>query len=643
MAIAIGLVIDDAVVVTENIARHLAPAPGGGAGSRLAAIRAAVQELIWPVTTSTITTVVVFLPLGLLQGVVGQFFAALATTLTVAVLVSLVLALTVIPLLAEQFVTAHEVEAVATGPLARIQRTLDALAPRYERALAAVLDHSRRIGLAALVLVAAGLALWRLVGTGFLPEMDEGAFVLDYFTPGGTALAETNREIGVAESILARTPEVTGTSRRTGAELGMFATAQNSGDIIARLTPRGRRSRDVFAVIDEVRDEVTAAIPRLHIEFMQILADVINDLAGAARPVEVKLYGERLDTLEAYARRLAPELERIRGLEDLYNGVSEPTAELLMRVNEAEAHRIGMTPLDVGSAISAALLGVPAGEIRTEDRPVAVRVRAPDSVRFDPLRLRALPVLGGGARRVTPLGSLAAFEPADSRLSLEREDQQQMIAMTADVSGRSLGGVMRDVRRVLAARPVPRGVRVALGGQYASQQEAFRALLLVLGLAAVSVCAVMVVQFESFTEPLVVLLVAPVSFVGALGLLLLTGTALNVASFMGLILLVGLIVKNGIILLDFTRLRMRAEGSTLEVAIREAARVRLRPILMTTLCTLFGLFPLALGLGAGSELQRPLALAVIGGLTLSTPITLFAVPTLLVAIRGRSYTLPAAG
>ena len=641
MAIAIGLVIDDAVVVTENIARHLTL--GGAGGGRLTALRAAVQELVWPVTTSTVTTVVVFLPLGLLQGVVGQFFAALATTLTVAVLVSLLLALTVIPLLAEQFVTVHDVEAVATGPLARIQRTLDAVAPRYERALAAVLDHPRRIGLAALVLMGAGLAVWRFVGTGFLPEMDEGAFVLDYFTPGGTALAETNREVGVAESILARTPEVTGTSRRTGAELGMFATAQNSGDIIARLTPRGRRSRDVFAVIDRVRDEVTSAVPRLHVEFMQILADVINDLAGAARPVEVKLYGERLDTLEAYARRLAPELERIRGLEDLYNGVSEPAAELLMRVNEAEANRIGMTPLDVGSAISAALLGVPAGEIRTEDRPVAVRVRAPDSVRFDPLRLRELPVLGAGARWATPLGSLAAFQPADSRLSLEREDQQQMIAMTADVSGRSLGGVMGDVRRVLAAHPGPRGVRVALGGQYASQQDAFRALLLVLGLAAVSVCAVMVVQFESFAEPLVVLLVAPVSFVGALGLLVVTGTPLNVSSFMGLILLVGLIVKNGIILLDFTRLRMRAEGSPLEAAIREAARVRLRPILMTTLCTLFGLLPLALGLGAGSELQRPLALAVIGGLTLSTPITLLAVPTLLVAIRGRGYTLPAAG
>jgi len=635
MAIAIGLVIDDAVVITENIARHLLL--GGG---RVQAIRAAVQELIWPVTTSTITTVVVFLPLGLLQGVVGQFFAALATTLTVAVLVSLALALTLIPLLAEQFVTAHEVGASVTGALARVQRALEELGPRYERGLARALGRPRRLGAALLVLAAGGVGLWRLVGTGFLPEIDEGAFVLDYFTPGGTALAETNREVGIAESILAATPEITGTSRRTGAELGFFATAQNSGDIVVRLTPRNRRRRDVFAVMDEVRDETATAVPRLHIEFMQILADVINDLAGAARPVEVKLFGESLDTLEAYARRLAPELERIDGLEDLYNGVSEPSAELLMRVNEAEAGRIGMTPVDVGSAVSAALLGVPAGEIRAGDRPVAVRVRAPDSVRFDPQRLRALPLLGGPGRRVTPLGSLATFAPTESRLSLERENQQQMIVMTADVSGRSLGGVMTEVRRVLAEHPAPPGVRVALAGQYAGQQEAFRALLLVLALAAVSVCAVMVVQFESFVEPLVVLLVAPVSFVGALALLFLTGTPLNVSSFMGLILLVGLIVKNGIILLDFTRLRMREEGVSLEVAIREAGRVRLRPILMTTLCTLFGLLPLALGIGAGSEMQRPLALAVIGGLALSTPITLFAVPTLLVAVRGRSFTLP---
>jgi len=634
MAIAIGLVIDDAVVITENIARHL-----GLTNDRLEAIRAAVQELIWPVTTSTLTTVVVFLPLGLLQGVVGQFFAALATTLTVAVLVSLVLALTIIPLLAEQFVTAHEVETSTAGPLARAQRVLDALGSQYERALAAVLHHTRRIGALALGFVVVGIILMRLVGTGFLPEMDEGAFVLDYFTPGGTALAETDREVGIAERILAETPEIEATSRRTGAELGLFATSQNTGDIAARLVPRNQRSRDIFAVMDDVRGAINTAVPRLHIEFVQILSDVINDLAGAAKPVEIKLFGEQLDTLEAYAQTLAPDLEGVQGLADLFNGMVEPSPELMMRVNQAEADRIGMTPEDVGSTVSGALLGTPAGEIRPEDRPIGVRVRAPDSVRYNPLRLRALPIVASGTGRATPLGSLATFTSTQSRISLERENQQQMIAMTADVSGRSLGGVMGDVRQVLAKHPATAGVRVVLGGQYESQQEAFRALLLVLALAAISVCAVMVVQFESFVEPLIVLLVAPVSFVGALALLLVTGTALNVASFMGLILLVGLIVKNGIILLDFTRLRMREEGVPLEVAIREAARVRLRPILMTTLCTLFGLLPLALGIGAGSELQRPLALAVIGGLVLSTPITLFAVPTLLVAIRGADYRL----
>ena len=629
MAIAIGLVIDDAVVITENIARHLRLTP-----DRMQAIRAAVQELIWPVTTSTLTTVVVFLPLGLLQGVVGQFFAALATTLTVAVLVSLALALTIIPLLAEQFVTAHEVESTTAGPLARAQAALDTLGERYQRALSAVLRHTRRIVIAALALVVVGIGLWRLVETGFLPEMDEGAFVLDYWTPGGTALTETNRQVGIVEHILGTTREIAGTSRRTGAELGLFATAQNTGDLVARLKPSNERSRDIFAVMDGVRDEVNAAVPRLRIEFVQILSDVVNDLAGNPKPVEIKLFGERLDSLEAYARRLEPGLDSIEGLEDLYNGVSEPSPELLMHVNQSEAGRLGLTPQDVGDAVSAALLGTSAGEVRTGDRPVAVRVRAPDSVRFDPLRLRALPIAAG-----TPLGSLASFTAAESRMSLERENQQQMIALTADVSGRSLGGVMRDVRRILAAQPPPPGIRLAIGGQYESQQQAFRALLLVLALAAISVCAVMVVQFESFVEPVIVLLVAPVSFVGALALLLVTGTALNVASFMGLILLVGLIVKNGIILLDFTRLRMRDAGVSIEVAIREAARVRLRPILMTTLCTLFGLLPLALGIGAGSELQRPLALAVIGGLVLSTPITLFAVPTLLVAIRGADYRL----
>jgi len=583
---------------------------------------------------------------------VGQFFAALSITLTIAVLVSLFLALTIIPLMSDQFLRREDADSEDPNPeptgakstgagafLHRIGHGLDMLSVRYQESLGRVLHHPRRMLAAAAILIIAGVIAQRFVGTGFLPEMDEGAFVLDYWTPGGTALAETDREIHIVEAILAGTPEVEGTSRRTGAELGLFATEQNRGDIVARLKPQSDRSRSIFEVIDEVRAKVAAAVPRLRVEFVQILSDVINDLAGAARPVEIKLYGPDLNRLEAYAKSIEPKLSGIQGIEDLYNGVSEPSAELDMHVNEAEANRVGLTPQKIADAAMGALLGAPAGEVRLEDRSIGVRVRAPDTVRFNRLQLSALPIVSTQTGSPVPLGTLATFQPVETRAELLRENQQQMIAMTSDVSGRSLGSVMNDVKGVLSAQPPPSGIRLELGGQYASQQDAFRGFLLVLALAAASVVAIMVLQFQSFVEALIVLLAAPLSFIGAVGLLLITGTALNVSSFMGLILLVGLIVKNGIILLDFTRHRMQTDNLPLEKAIIEAAGVRLRPILMTTLCTLFGLLPLALGLGAGSELQKPLALAVIGGLTLSTPITLFVVPTLLVAIRGRDYKL----
>ena len=641
MAIAIGIVIDDAVVITENIVRH-----AHLQHDREIAIRDAVQELILPVTTSTITTVVVFLPLGLLTGVEGQFFHALSITLTIAVLVSLAVALTIIPLLSEQFLTIDDVDEDADreharGVLAKVGHAIDSLADRYERALAGSLRHARWIIPIAIVLIIAGVFVQRAAPTGFLPEIDEGAFVLDYYSPGGTALAETDRMVHTVEKILLSQPDsvITGTSRRTGAELGLFATEQNRGDIAVRLKPEGERKRSTADVINAVRGHVAQAVPRLHVEFVQILSDVINDLAGAARPVEIKLFGLDLNALEAYSRKLEPKLTKVGGVADLVSGVAEPSAEMDMTINQAEANRVGLTPAHVSDAATGALLGLPAGEVRLDDRSIAVRVRAPDSVRFNPQLLGAIPIYSPQTKTSVPLGALATFQPTETRSALFRENQQQMISITADLENRALGAVSTDVKAVLAANPPPPGIRVEVAGQSASQAAAFHALLLVLGLAAASVIGVMVIQFQSFIEPLVVLLAAPLSFVGAVGLLLVTGTPLNVSSFMGLILLVGLIVKNGIILLDFTRHLMRNEGLALEPALLGAARIRLRPILMTTLCTLFGLLPLALGIGAGSDMQKPLALAVIGGLALSTPITLFVVPTLLVAIRGREHRL----
>jgi multidrug efflux pump subunit AcrB len=330
-------------------------------------------------------------------------------------------------------------------------------------------------------------------------------------------------------------------------------------------------------------------------------------------------------------------MQAIDGIEDVYSGVSEPAAEMLLQVNAAEANRIGLDPQEVGSEVSGAFLGVSAGQLRLEDRTIGVRVRAPDSFRTVPSSLEVLPIHNPVTHGTTPLASVATVTPSVERAEYQRENQQGMIALTGDVSTRSLGAVMGDVKRVLAQNPPPRSIRVEIAGQYANEQASFRALMIVLGLASVSVVAIMLVQFRSFLEPLLIVLAAPVSFVGAVSLLWVTGTQLNVSSLMGLILLIGLIVKNGIILIDFTEHRMRYEGDRLEDAIRHAGRVRLRPILMTTLCTLAGLTPLALGLGAGSELQKPLAIAVIGGLALSTPVTLFLVPTLLVAIRGRDF------
>jgi multidrug efflux pump subunit AcrB len=652
MAIAIGIVIDDAVVISENIVRHLGFTP-----DRDRAIREAVQELIIPVTTSTITTVVVFLPLRLLEGVVGQFFAALSITLTIAVLISLVLAVTIIPLLAEAFLVAEPEEEVvvpgepipvhaggkgkAQGVLAGIGRAIDTLSEKYQRSLDRALHHTRFMIAGAVLMIVAGVFVYKLVPSGFLPEIDEGAFVLDYWTPGGTALVETDRQVNLIEKILLKIPEVEGLSRRTGAELGLFATEQNRGDMVVRLKPAGDRSRSSQEVINDARDQIAAAVPRVRVEFVQILSDVINDLAGAARPVEIRLFGSDLGALEAYAKKLEPGMSKVEGVEDFFSGVVEQAPELMMHINSAEANKLGLTPDQVGAAVNGALLGVPAGEVRLQDRSIGVRVRAPDAVRMDALRLGALPVVIPASRTTAPLAALATFEPTQSRSSFTRENQQQMITMTSDVTA-PLGTVMSGVNAVLRANPVPAGIRMEVGGQSAGQRDAFKSLLTVLALAIAAVIGVMVLQFRSFVEPLVVLAAAPISFVGAMVLLFITGTPLNVSSFMGLILLVGLIVKNGIILLDFTHHYMITENEALEPALLEAGRVRLRPILMTTLCTLFGLLPLALGLGAGSEMQKPLALAVIGGLALSTPITLYLVPTFLVAVRGREYRLAGA-
>ena len=660
IAVAIGLVIDDAVVVVENIERHLRRRT---VESRRDAIYGSVGELMAAVIGSTITTVVVFLPLVLLEGVTGQFFSALSVALTVAVLVSLVLALTLIPLLADRLLprgtragvlatnegepsesaqdrddTRIEPEDEAGAMIdidrglgARIQRAIRALERGYTQALDFVFAHRRAALLATLILVLLGAFIFTRVETGFLPEMDEGGFVLDYRLPAGTSLAETNKVISQIEQILKETPEVAAFSRRTGSQLGFFATDPNEGDILVQL--KDKRSRASDEIVDDLRSEIEKRFPQAHAEFVKLLEDVINDLAGEPRPVEIKLFGNDLQLLQRTAKELGAKVEGISGIVEMFDGVSEGSPELVARIDPVRAGRAGLTVQAISTQLNEALLGRRVTQIREGDRLVGVRVRLPDETRFDFSKISNVPITTPNGL-TQPLSAFADIQREAGQSELVRQDQRQMVAVTAGLSGRGLGSVTKDIRALLNKTTLPPGVTYQLGGQYESQQTAFRGLLTVFGLALALVFIVLVVQFRSYLKPLIILFAAPVSLVGALLALWATRTPLNISSFMGLIMLLGLVVKNGIILLDYTD-RLRAERDMpLRAALREAGRVRLRPILMTTLCTIFGLAPLAIGLGAGAELQRPLAIAVIGGLTLSTFITLLVVPTLALQLEG---------
>ncbi|HEY6321684.1 MAG TPA: efflux RND transporter permease subunit [Thermoanaerobaculia bacterium] len=632
LAVAIGLVIDDAVVVIENVHRRLGT--GGDAASE---VEQATEELVAPVVGSTLTTVVVLAPLGLLSGIVGQFFRALSLTLSVSVLISLGLALTLIPLLSRRVFGSSGARTARTphsGPRWGVR--LEAF---YARALAASLRRPRwALVAAALLAVLAFLLGWK-IPSGFLPQMDEGGFVIDYLTPPGTALAETDRMIREVERLVAATPEVASFSRRTGAEMGLYATQQNKGDVLVRLEPRGERKRSAEEVIAGLRPKVKDALPGVDVEFTQILGDMLGDLEGSAAPIEIKIFGDDPEVLGRIAEHVEPLLSQVHGVVDVV-GVERGNPEVTWQIDPVAAGRLGLTVEQVAGQLAANWLGDVSTELRLPDRTIPVRVRYPDRYRLDPTWL-ATTRLRGADGSLVPLATLGRPVAASGQSVLTREDLRQMALLTARLEGRDLGSAVAEIQSRLRSLRLPTGTSIEVGGQYESQRQSFHELLTVFGVSASLVLAILLFQFRAWLPAALLLAAAPLSLAGAFALLWLTGTELNVSSAMGLILLIGLVVKNGIVMLDYAH-RLRDEGAPLRDAIEAAARVRLRPILMTTLCTLFGLLPLALGIGAGAELQKPLALAVIGGLGLSTLVTLLAVPSLYVAFRARREGGPAA-
>ena len=617
MAVAIGLVVDDAIVMIESIARRR----DRGEDAITAALAGTI-ELAPAVIGTTITTVVVFLPLAALEGLVGDFFRALAFTVTVAVVISLVVALVLVPLAA----------AFVLPPRAATPPTEGGT---YDRVVRRIAGRPVLAGLVYAALVAVGVLVAPHVGRGFLPSMDEGAFVLDYFLPAGTSLATTESFARKLEDELRKTPEVQSFSRRTGAELGPAAATQlNRGDVMVRLAARADRARASEDVIADLRARIVHQYPEVRIEFVQVLQDVLNDLAGNPRPVELKIFGPDYAKLYEISEGLAAHLKKIEGLVDLYDGHERDAPELRFVANRDALARFGVTPDDASVQLSTALRGALVGTIRRFDRLVGVRVRYPNPLRFDPERVLDLPFVA--RERTTTFRAVTDAVTTTSPSLLTHEALQPVVAMTGDHEHRDLGAVANDLEAVVRATKLPPGYRIALGGQIESQRATVQNLLGVAGSALLLVLTVLAAQFKRFRLALLVVSAVPLAIVGALLALLVTGTPLNASSMMGCVLLVGLVVKNGVLLLEEAE-RLVDAGTEATLAVAQASQRRLRPVLMTTLATLAGLFPLALGLGAGAELQRPLAIAVIGGLLSATIATLGLLPPFAcLALRVRS-------
>ncbi|GAC1435070.1 MAG: efflux RND transporter permease subunit [Terriglobales bacterium] len=644
LAAAVGLVIDDAIVVVENIVLHRDAGQG-----RLEAIQKALHEITVPLIGSTITPIVVFVPLISITGVTGTFFRALAVTMGVSLLTSLALALTWTPNLSQYFIKGSrhsrakdgepvsEQNAQGDVPQDEVSRLLAAeeasvsgfflkIVNFHEKWLSRAMRHPVWLLCLSILLVAVSYGCYKFLGSDLLPEMDEGGFVIDYIMPAGSSLAETDRVVTHVEQILREVPEVEGTSRRTGLQLGLAAvTEANTGDIVVKL--KSKRSRAIDDIIQDVRTGVKEQEPALDVEFIQVLQDMIGDLTSAPEPVQIKLFAEDPALLASWAPKVADAITKVKGVVDVLNGIDNTISgpAFLFQVNPAVAARAGFTPEEVALDASAILGGEPAPTpVITNSRAYTLRVRFPAASRVSLDAMRSTLLVSSSGKTAT-LGALADITTVPGQTEIRRENLQRQVAVTARLEGVDLGTGIAGVQKAVNDLHLPSSIRIEYGGTFQEQQKSFHDLVLVLVLAIVLVFIVLLFEFGTFAAPIAILASALLSTSGVFIALLVTKTTFNISSFMGMIMVIGIVAKNGILLLDADQ-KFRDHGYSAEKAILQAGRRRLRPIVMTALATLAGMLPLSFAIGAGSQMLQPLAIAVIGGILISMVLSLIITP-----------------
>ncbi len=627
IAAAIGLIIDDAIVVVEAVHTKLLQ----GAERRIA-VQQALAKIFRPLLASTLTPVVVFIPLAFLDGVAGSFFRALALTMVVSLLTSLVLAVTLIPTLAAWWMpnTRHPAHIDTHSPKeSRRLSWLDRLIKGYEKVLRTALKQASKVLLGCVLILALGVWLYGRLESEFLPFMDEGGFVLDYHSPWGTSLSETDRQLRQAETILRAVPELESYSRRTGARLALGISQAHKGDFLVKL--KSQRQRKTDEVVADLRKQLNVAVPGLQWEFAGILGDLIGDLTWSPRPIEIKLFSTDVEWLKQKAPQIEAELGKIEGVVDTFDGLETTGPSLSLRVRYSDAQRFGLTVSDVASAVSTAMLGQKASYVLEGDRVINIRVRMNTDTTSQIANLRELPLRSLDGRTVK-LSQVADVITEPGQLELHREDLRQLVAISARLENRDLGSAIAEIKAKLSQdQTLPPGV-LEFGGLYQQQQESFHNLLIVLLASVFLVFTVLLIEFGSFYEAIAIVFGSLLALCGTVLAWYVTGTSVNIVSLLGAIIGIGVVAKNGILMLDSVH-RFESQGKNLEDALTESGSRRLRPVLMTSLAAALGLLPLAYGIGAGSDMLKPLAIAVIGALTLSVLLSLVATPTVYFVMR----------
>lgn len=617
MAAAVGLVVDDAVVIVEHMARRLHEStPESVRENPHASLLPAAREMLRPLLGSSAATVVIFVPLAFLSGVTGGFFKALALTMATALVMSFLVALLAVPLLTDRLLTRREADKVTIegGVFGRLRQ-------RYVRLAAAALHRPRyAYAVAALLLIAGCVAFLRLP-SGFMPRMDEGGFIIDYRAAPGTSLVETDRLLRQVEALIQAVPEVENYSRRTGLQLGGGITEANEGDFFVRLKPPPRRH--IEAVMLDLRASIESQVPGLTIETLQLMEDLIGDLTAVPQPVEVKLFGADPTALARLAPAVAATLARLPGLVEVQDGLRVAGDAIEVRVDRVRARFEGLDPDAITRQISALIGGEVISQIQDGEKLVGLRLWSPEPLRDRVESLARLRLRAPDGHDL-PLSRVAQVGIATGQPQVIREDLEQMVAVTARLEGRDLGSAMKAVRRAVTGMRLPASVRVEYGGLYAERQKSFRGLAAVFAAAVLLVAALLLYLYERWAVVVAILATVLLSVAAVFVGLWLTGTELDISAMMGMTMIVGIVTEIAVFYFAELDTTIAAEPERLV----DAGSYRLRPILMTSLIAILALMPLALGVGTGSAMQTPLAIAIISGLIAAVPLVLVLMPAI---------------